>query len=97
MSSFQDTWGFPSEVLKTIPHGKAWSVENTTRTFRTGRPIVEVIFYNGDRREIARRQGMRLTSKNGKDYEVCRREPDVPRQTPANVMTCSPAVEDVFE
>lgn len=97
MTAFQDTWGFPSEVLKTIPHAKAWTVENTDRTFRTGRAVVDVIFYNGDRREISRRQGMRLVSKAGKDYEVCRREPDAPRKTPAVAMPCGPAVEDVFE
>ena len=48
-------------------------VHNTERYYRSGRPVVEVAFYDAERREIARRDGMRLTSKKGNEYVVCRR------------------------
>ena len=78
-STFDEMWAPTWEVQKTIPGARACVVENTNRTFKSGRPVVEAAFYDGDRREVARRSGMRLTSKRGAEYVVCRREPEVSR------------------
>jgi hypothetical protein len=90
MTSFQEQWAPTWEVQKTIPGAKACIVENTGRTYKSGRPIIEAVFYDGSRRELCRRQGMTLTSKKGADYTVCRKDPDPPTQAP-------PTVEDVFD
>ena len=79
MTDFNEMWAPTWEVRKTIPGAQACIVENTGRTYRSGRPVVEVAFYDGDRREICRRSGMRLTSKKGHEYVVCRREPELTR------------------
>ena len=76
MTDFNDMWGFPSDVQKTIPSAKCYVEENTGRTYRSGRPVVDVVFIDANRREICRRSGMRLKSKKGNDYVVCRREPE---------------------
>jgi len=90
MSDFNDTWAPTWEVQKSIPGAKACIVENTGKAFKTGRPIIEAVFYDASRRELCRRQGMTLTSKAGKDYVVCRKEATPPAQAP-------PTVEDVFD
>ena len=94
MTSFQDSWTPTWEVQKSIKGARACLIENTGRTFRSGRPIIEAVFYDASRREICRRQGMTLTSKKGADYTVCRREPDMIN----HAATQAPAtVDDVFE
>ena len=90
MTDFNHTWGPTWEVQKSIPGAGACIVENTTRTYRTGRPIVDAVFYDDRGREICRREGMRLKSKKGADYVVCRKEATPPAQAP-------PTVEDVFD
>ena len=90
MSDFNDTWAPTWEVQKSIPGAKACIVENTGKAFKTGRPIIEAVFYDASRRELCRRQGMTLTSKAGKDYVVCRKEATPPAQAPHTV-------EDVFD
>ena len=75
-TDFNETWGPTWEVQKSIPHARACVIENTGRTFKTGRAVVDAVFFDGNRREICRRTGMRLTSKKGNDYVVCRREPE---------------------
>jgi hypothetical protein len=91
MSSFEDTWGVTWEVQKTIPGARACLIENTGRAYKSGRPIVDAVFYSASRQELCRRQGMRLVSKAGKEYVVCRREADQPATAAAAT------VEDVFE
>ena len=76
MTSFQDQWAPTWEVQKTIPRARACVIENTDRTFKTGRPIVDAVFFDANRRELCRRTGMRLTSKKGHEYVMCRREPE---------------------
>ena len=75
-TDFNQTWAPTWEVQKTIPGARACVIENTDRTFKSGRPIIEAVFFDGNRREVCRRTGMRLTSKKGQGYEVCRREPE---------------------
>jgi len=90
MTTFQEQWAPTWEVQKSIPGAQACIIENTGRAFKTGRPIVEAVYYDGSRRELCRRQGMTLRSKKGADYTVCRKEATPPTQAP-------PTVEDVFD
>ena len=92
-TDFNEMWGLTWEVQKTIPGAQACIVENTNRTFKSGRPVVEAAYYDADRREICRRSGMRLKSKKGNEYVVCRREPEVSRNATAAALDAS----DVFE
>lgn len=78
-STFNDMWAPTWEVQKTINGARACIAENTDRTFKSGRGVVDAVFFDADRRELCRRSGMRLTSKKGADYIVCRREPEVTR------------------
>ena len=89
-SSFSDMWGPVWIVQDTIPGALKHIVENTERTFRTGRPIKEVVFFDEHRREVARREGMLLTSKKGHEYCICRREDPTP---PA----VTPSVGEIFD
>ncbi len=73
MSDFNQTWGVTWEVQKTIKGALSCIIENTGRTFKSGRAVIEAVFYDGSRQEICRREGMTLTSKKGQDYSVCRR------------------------
>jgi hypothetical protein len=91
MTDFNQTWAPTWEVEKTIPGARSCLTENTGRAYRSGRPIIEAVFYDGNRREVCRRQGMTLTSKKGVEYTVCRRDPDQPA-TQARA-----TAEDVFE
>jgi hypothetical protein len=75
---FGEVWGFPGEVQATVAGAKAFLVENTDRSFKTGRAVVDVVFYDQHRREICRRDAMRLTSKKGNEYFMCRREARAP-------------------
>ena len=75
MTSFDEMWAPTWEVEKTIKGARACIVENSDRTYKSGRAVVEAVFFDGNRREICRREGMRLTSKKGVEYVVCRREP----------------------
>ena len=94
MSDFNQTWAPTWEVLKSIKGARACLTENTARAYRSGRPIIEAVFYDASRREICQRQGMTLTSKKGAEYTVCRRDPDMINHT----ATQAPAtVDDVFE
>ena len=51
--------------------------EQTGKTFKSGRPIVDCVFFDANKRELQRRSGMRLVSKKGNKYCVCRREPEL--------------------
>ena len=88
-------------VQSTLPTARACIIENTGRTFKTGRPVVEAVFFDGNRREVCRRSGMRLTSKRGNEYVMClrhisRREPEqqVPRTASADAQH---AVGELFD
>ena len=84
-SNFNDTWGVAWEVQKTIPCARSYQVEAITGAFfSSGRPKIDVVFYNDAGREICRRTGMTLLSKAGNEYQVCRREPErTPPPVPA--------------
>mgnify|MGYP006879161575 CR=1 FL=1 len=92
MTDFNDTWAPTWEVQKTIPRARACIIENTDRTFKTDRPVVDAVFFDSNRKEICRRSGMRLTSKRGHEYVVCRREPEVTTSAAADAQNNSEAV-----
>ena len=94
MTDFNEMWAPTWEVRKTISGAQACIVENTGRTYRSGRPVVDVLFFGADRREICRRSGMRLTSKKGAEYVVCRREPEVTRNATAAALDASDVFDD---
>ena len=87
MTDFNQTYAPTWELEKEL-NARA-IVESTNRTYRSGRPVVEVAFYDGSRREIARRSGMRLQSKKGNEYVVCRRAPEVTRNATAAALDAS--------
>ena len=101
MTSFQDQWAPTWEVKKTIPGARTYVEENTDRTYRSGRPVVDVVYFDQNRREVCRRSGMRLTSKKGNEYVVCRREPErePERGTGVDATDTSPAttVGELFD
>ena len=51
MSDFSDTWNVTWEVLKTIPRAKSCVLEETGKTFKSGRPIVDCVFFDSARPE----------------------------------------------
>ena len=96
---FQTQWGVPWEVKKTVPGASSYLIENTARKFSSGRAVIDVVFYDAARSEICRRSGMRLVSKAGREYEVCRRDPETaaaqaPRQHKDS--TAGFSTEDVY-
>jgi hypothetical protein len=90
---FGKTWGVPWEVRLTIQGAARYEVEGTDQTFSSGRPKIDVVFYTAIGREICRRTGMSLTSKAGREYQVCRREPE---RTAAPPRQPSLSAADVF-
>ena len=59
---------------------------------RARRAVIDVVFYDAARSEICRRSGMRLVSKAGREYEVCRRDPET-----AQPRLPTPSIEDVCD
>ena len=94
MTDFNDTWAPTWEVQKTLPTARACIIETTDRTFKTGRPVVDAVFFDGNRKEICRRSGMRLTSKKGHEYVVCHREPEVQRSQATDAQLARNKVAD---
>ena len=94
MTSFEESWAPTWQVQKSIQGARSCLIENTGRSFKTGRLIIDAVFYDRNRREVFRRQGMSLTSKAGKDYVVCRRDPDQPAATRYQDNTTA---DDVFD
>ena len=99
-STFQRDWPYASIIKKELGADEYEAVE-TTETFGTGRRKYDIIFYSkatGVRVEISRHVGMKLTSRTGVAYLVCKRTPkDVialpatqPRATPPQASTMVP-------
>ena len=92
-TNFTDTWGGAWEVLKSIPCARRYEVEATGACFSSGRPKIDVVFYNAACREICRRTGMTLLSKAGREYQVCLREPERTPPPPPAFCTASDVLE----
>jgi hypothetical protein len=93
-TDFNDTWAPTWVVQETIPGALKHIVENTGRTFKSGREVKEAVFFDKHRREVARREGMLLTSKRGYEYCVCRRKED---PTPNETASHAPSVGEIFD
>ena len=84
--SFNDCWAFASEIKDDI---NAWSynVEQYPGNFKSGRPRWMCIFYDVNRKVVARRIGMSLTSRKGVEYKVfSRREEWVESPPPRTIL-----------
>ena len=75
---FRKTWGYPNEVLKTIPGAARYEVQPVPGAFKSGRQRFEATFLSSDHKKIlARRSAMQLTSRRtGAVYHVCKRQED---------------------
>ena len=73
MSSFAESWAFPSE-LKEQMGASSYDIRPLQETFRSGRAKFEVLFFDKANALISRRIGMELTSKKtGKKYHMVSR------------------------
>ena len=77
-STFEQDWGFASDVKATIEGAVYYDVRPTPENFKTGRAKFECLFLDASKnRVIETRTAMRLISKKtGKSYEVVSRKPD---------------------
>ena len=84
-STFEQDWGFASDVKATIEGAVYYDVRPTPENFKTGRPKFECLFLDASKnRVIETRTAMRLISKKtGKPYEVVSRKPDSAARQPA--------------
>ena len=77
MSSFAESWAFPSE-LKLLLEAASYDIRPLPEKFRSGRAKFECLFFDNGNALISRRFAMSLTSKkSGKDYYVVSRSPGV--------------------
>ena len=76
--SFRETWGYPSEVLKTVSGAARYEVQPIPGCYRSGRKRFEATFVSADHKKVlARRAAMELVSKrSGAVYHVCKRHED---------------------
>ena len=76
--TFREEWGYPNEVVKSIPGAARFEVYPVPGAYRSGRPRFEAVFMTADcKKVISKREAMSLTSKKtGKPYHVCRRHED---------------------
>jgi len=84
-STFQDDWGFPSDVKATIEGAVYYDVRPTPENFKTGRAKFECLFLDASKnRVIERRPAMELISKRtGQPYNVVSRKPRPAARQPA--------------
>ena len=75
MSTFAESWQFPSEAKEQLG-AASYDIRPLQETFRSGRAKFEVLFFDRGNVLISRRFAMSLTSKkSGKDYFVVSRSP----------------------
>ena len=77
-STFDQDWGFASDVKATIEGAVHYDVRPTPDNFKPGRPKFECLFLDASKnRVIERRAAMELVSKRtGKPYHVVSRKPN---------------------
>ena len=73
--TFRLEWGYPSEVIKTVPGAARYEVHPVPGCYKSGRQRFEASFVSADhRRVLSRRAAMELVSKRtGAVYHVCKR------------------------
>ena len=76
-STWDQDWGFASDVKATIEGAVHYDVRPTPENYKTGRPKFECLFLDASKnRVIERRAAMELVSKRtGKPYHVVSRKP----------------------
>ena len=84
-STWDQDWGFASNVKATIEGAVYYDVRPTPESFSTGRPKFECLFLDASKnRVVERRLAMELTSKRtGKPYHVISRKPQPTARQPA--------------
>ena len=79
--SFNESWVYAS-ALKDELKAASYDVQPYPGTFKSGRPRWMAVFLNSDRKVLARRIGMELTSgRTGAGYKVFSRQEWVDRDT----------------
>ena len=79
--SFGESWSY-ANVLKDELKAASYDIQAFPGTFKSGRPRWMATFLNSDRKVIARRVGMHLTSnQSGAPYYVFSRQDWVDRDT----------------
>ena len=79
--SFNESWAYAS-ALKDELKAASYDVQPCPGTFKSGRPRWMAVFLNSDRKVVARRIGMELTSgRTGAPYKVFSRHEWVDRDT----------------
>ena len=77
--SFAESWAY-ANVLKNELGAASYDIQPYPGSFKSGRPQFMATFFNSDRKVIARRIGMELTSgRTGAPYKVFSRQEYVDR------------------
>ena len=86
--SFAESWAY-ANVLKNELGAASYDVQPYPGSFKSGRPQFMATFLNSDRKVIARRIGMQLTSKqSGAPYHVFSRQNWIDRDVmPRTILT----------
>ena len=86
--SFAESWAY-ANVLKGELGAASYDIQQFPGTFKSGRPMWSAVFLNSDRKVIARRIGMQLTSnQSGAPYHVFSRQDWVDRDAmPRTILT----------
>ena len=76
--TFRLEWGYPNEVVLSIPGAARFEIYPVPGAYKSGRPKYEAVFMTADSKKvISKREAMELVSKRtGKPYHVCRRHED---------------------
>ena len=78
--SFSESWAY-ANLLKSELGAASYDIQPFPGTFESGRPRFMATFMNAERKVIARRIGMELTSsKTGDTYKVFSRQEWVDRE-----------------
>ena len=77
--SFSECWAFASEIKDELGACACYDIAQYPGTFKTGRPRWMCTYYDVNRRVVARRIGMSLTSRKNVEYKVFSREEWVER------------------
>lgn len=82
-NDFRESWGFPSDVIKSIPGARWYDTLPIPGTYSSGRPRWETVFMDEKKiRILERRPAMELRSKRtGRPYFVCARQSAAERKT----------------
>jgi hypothetical protein len=80
MSKFEDSWVVIWELKKTL-NAATYQTRDTNEKFASGRPKLEIKFYNVESKLITTRVSMELTSKGGNRYLVCSKHEAAPQRT----------------